>query len=712
MRNAGMDFDEIKKNILDRRLIANLLNYLKPYLWMVILSLFVLFVIAGIELVLPLITKSALDDFIIPNKQIYTTNSQENRLQLEEILADDSYFISTYNGAISFIIDSQEVKRVQKLYPDKMPQYKIDEELFYVVPYNTRNNQIIKDNKLENKLTEISDSYLALPYSAVKNLSASDILSLNKQIDYKMFGKRSIVINFWILGLIYLVFISLRFVFQFLQTYMTRYFSQHAMNDLRTDLYRHLQKMPTSFFDKNPVGRLVTRVTNDIRSIDEMLAAGVITIVQDVIMIVIIISIMLTLNWKLALVSFITIPFVIILINIFKKKTRKIYRIVRKKLAALNATLAEHMSGVKIINLFNQREIKMAYFDKLNQEYFETNYAQLKLFAFFRPIIHVMSQISVALILWYGGGQILDGIITIGTFTAFTFYVTRLFQPINDFSEKFNILQGAMAGAERIFDLMEDDIDDYREELTIEKIFDGKIEFKNVWLAYNPDEWVLKDVSFTINPGEKVALVGHTGSGKTSIVNLILGMYPYQKGEILIDDKPLAAYSLHDIRQNIGIVQQDVFLFSGNIKDNILLNNEKLDDNRMIEVAKHVNVHSFIQQLPGKYYEPVMERGSTFSVGQRQLIAFARVLAYDPSIFILDEATSNIDTETEILIQDALEKIMENRTSIIIAHRLSTIQHSDRIIVLHKGRIIEEGNHQELLRKEGLYYDLYRLQYS
>ncbi len=712
MRNAGMDFDEIKKNILDRRLIANLLNYLKPYLWMVILSLFVLFFIAGIELVIPLITKTALDDFIIPNKQIYTTNSQEDIENLEEILTKDSYFISTYNGTTSLIIDSQEVKKVTKLYPEKMPSYKIDEELYYVIPYNTRNNQIIKDNNLENQLKEISEEYLALPYTAVKNLSATDILNLNKEIDYKLFGKRSSVINFWILGIIYLVFITFRFVFQFLQTYMTRYFSQHAMNDLRTDLYRHLQKMPTSFFDKNPVGRLVTRVTNDIRSIDEMLAAGVITIVQDVIMIIIIITIMLSLNWKLALVSFITIPFVIILINIFKTKTRKIYRVVRKKLAALNATLAEHMSGVKIINLFNQREIKLAYFDKLNEEYFETNYSQLKLFAFFRPIIHVMSQISVALILWYGGGQILDGVITIGTFTAFTFYVTRLFQPINDFSEKFNILQGAMAGAERIFDLMEDDIDDYREELTVDKIFDGKIEFKNVWLAYNPDEWVLRNVSFTINPGEKVALVGHTGSGKTSIVNLILGMYPYQKGQILIDGKDLSSYSSHDIRQNIGIVQQDVFLFSGTIKDNILLNNEKLDDNRMVEVAKHVNVHSFIEQLPGKYYEPVMERGSTFSVGQRQLIAFARVLAYDPSIFILDEATSNIDTETEILIQDALEKIMENRTSIIIAHRLSTIQHSDRIIVLHKGKIIEEGNHQELLRKEGLYYDLYRLQYS
>ncbi len=712
MRNAGMDFDEIKKNILDRRLIANLLKYLKPYLWMVILSLFVLFVIAGIELVLPLITKSALDDFIIPNKQIYITNSQENKEQLENLLAQDSYFISSYNESKAFIIDSQAVKKAERLYPEQMSQYKINAELFYVIPYNERNNQIIKDNNLEETLTQISNEYLALPYSAVKNLSARDILNLNKQIDYNLLGKKNIVINFWILGIIYLSFISLRFIFQFLQTYMTRFFSQHAMNDLRTDLYQHLQKMPTSFFDKNPVGRLVTRVTNDIRSIDEMLAAGVITIVQDVIMIVIIVTIMLSLNWKLALISFITIPFVILIITIFKRKTRKIYRVVRKKLAALNTTLAEHMSGVKIINLFNQREIKLAYFDKLNQEYFETNYSQLKLFAFFRPMIHVMSQISVALILWYGGGQILDGIITIGTFTAFTFYVTRLFQPINDFSEKFNILQGAMAGAERIFDLMETDQDDYREELTMNKIFDGKIEFRNVWLAYNPDEWVLKDVSFTINPGEKVALVGHTGSGKTSIVNLILGMYPYQKGEILIDNKPLTAYSLQDIRHNIGIVQQDVFLFSGNIKDNILLNNENLNDERMVEVAKHVNVDKFIQSLPGKYYEPVMERGSTFSVGQRQLIAFARVLAYNPSIFILDEATSNIDTETEILIQDALQKIMENRTSIIIAHRLSTIQHSDRIIVLHKGKIIEVGNHQELLRKEGLYYDLYRLQYS
>lgn len=712
MRNRGMDFDEIKTNILDRKLIIQLLRYLKPYLWMVFLSLIVLFVIAGIELLLPLITKSALDDFIIPNKNLYTVTSQEELVELEDMLTEDSYFITTYNGVTSFIIDSQEVKKATKVFPERMSKFEISEELFYVLPHTPRNNEVIRHNQLQEVLTEISEEYMALPYEAVKNLGSKDILDLDKEISYSLFGKKSKAINFWYLGLIYLILISTRFLSQFLQTYMTRSFSQHAMNDLRTDLYDHLQKMPVSFFDKNPVGRLVTRVTNDIRSIDEMLAAGVITIIQDVVMIIILVAIMLALNWQLALVSFITIPFVIVIITIFKSKTRKIYRVVRKKLAALNSTLAEHMSGVKIINLFNQREIKMAHFDKLNQEYFETNYAQLKLFAFFRPMIHVMSQISVALILWYGGGQILDGIITIGTFTAFTFYVVRLFQPINDFSEKFNILQGAMAGAERIFDLMALEQDDYREELTQEKIFNGKIEFKNVWLAYNPGEWVLKDISFVVNPGEKVALVGHTGSGKTSIVNIILEMYPYQKGEILIDDKPLTAYSLHDIRQNIGIVQQDVFLFSGTIKDNIILNNSDLDETRMVEVAKHVNVDKFIESLPGKYYEPVMERGSTFSVGQRQLIAFARVLAYDPAIFILDEATSNIDTETEILIQDALEKIMENRTSIIIAHRLSTIQHSDRIIVLHKGRIIEEGSHQELLRREGLYYDLYRLQYT
>jgi ABC-type multidrug transport system fused ATPase/permease subunit len=337
---------------------------------------------------------------------------------------------------------------------------------------------------------------------------------------------------------------------------------------------------------------------------------------------------------------------------------------------------------------------------------------QLRLFAFFRPVIHVSSQIAVAIIIWYGGGQILRNAITIGLLMAFTQYVRKLFEPINDFSEKFNVLQGALAGAERIFDLMELKPDDYREDLYSSVKMEGEIEFENVWLAYNDEEWVLKDVSFKIKPGEKIALVGHTGSGKTSIVNLILGMYPYQKGRILIDGKELKSYALKDLRSNVGIVQQDVFIFSGNIHDNIALNNTKLSRDDIRQVARYVNADKFIQHLPHQYDEPVMERGATLSTGQRQLIAFARVLAYNPSIFILDEATSNIDTETEILIQDALEKIIEHRTSIIIAHRLSTIQHADRIIVLHKGKIMEEGSHFELLDKKGLYYDLYRLQYT
>jgi ABC-type multidrug transport system fused ATPase/permease subunit len=346
---------------------------------------------------------------------------------------------------------------------------------------------------------------------------------------------------------------------------------------------------------------------------------------------------------------------------------------------------------------------------------------QLKIFAIFRPIIGASRNIATAIILYYAGGQILQNVITIGLFMAFISYMERLYEPIHNFSEKFNVLQGAMAGAERIFDLMDQSPADYREDLPESENIVGEIEFKNVWHSYTsstPEEaenkgtYVLKDISFKVKPGEKIALVGHTGSGKTSIVNLILNMYPHLLGDILVSGKNIKDYRLHDLRKHIGIVQQDVFLFSGNIRDNIVLNNQNITDEEIQKITDYVNVSGFINSLPGKLDEPVQERGATFSVGQRQLISFARVLAYDPAIFILDEATSNIDTETELLIQDALFKIMQNRTSIIIAHRLSTIQHVDRILVLHKGEIAEEGTHQELLAKEGLYYNLYKLQYS
>jgi ATP-binding cassette, subfamily B, multidrug efflux pump len=515
-----------------------------------------------------------------------------------------------------------------------------------------------------------------------------------------------------LLALLYLGLTTIRFIAGFFQTYLTNYFSQLAMNDLRHDVFAHVQRMPVQFFDQNPVGRLVTRVTNDVRAIDEMLSSGVITIIQDVILVIAIVVIMVLLDWKLALVSYAILPFVFFTIYVFKSKTRVIYREVRKQLAALNSTLAEHIAGVKIIQMFNQYTRKREDFTEINKEYNKVSVAQLKLFAFFRPIINVSSQLAVAVIIWYGGGQILREMLTIGLLMAFTTYIQKLFEPINDFADKFNILQGALAGAERIFDLMDNPPEDYRTALKKDLKLDGGISFENVWLAYNEGEWVLKDISFQVKPGEKIALVGHTGSGKTSIVNLILGMYPYQRGRISLDGRELHQYALEDVRNNVGIVQQDVFIFSGTMRDNIALNNDKLSREQLEQVCRYVNADSFIQQLPEKYDEPVMERGATLSTGQRQLIAFARVLAYNPSIFILDEATSNIDTETEILIQDALQKVMHGRTSIIIAHRLSTIQHVDRIIVLHKGEIMEQGTHNELLDKQGLYYDLYRLQYT
>jgi ABC-type multidrug transport system fused ATPase/permease subunit len=367
---------------------------------------------------------------------------------------------------------------------------------------------------------------------------------------------------------------------------------------------------------------------------------------------------------------------------------------------------------VKIIQLFNQYQQKVDEFANINREYFEASMTQLKIFATFRPLINSMRRIAVAIVLWYGGAQILDDKISLGVFILFLSYIDRFFEPINHLSEKFNILQAAMSGAERIFDLMDKEQDNYRVDLHEKRKIKGEIEFQNVWLRYNENGDVLKNISFKVKAGEKIALVGHTGSGKTSIISLIAGLYPFQQGKILIDGKEIQEYSLQEIRDNIGIVQQDVFLFSGTIKDNIVLNNLSITDDEMKQFSSYVNVEKFIDTLPQKYYEPVMERGATLSVGQRQLIAFARVLAYNPAIFVLDEATSNIDTETEILIQDALKKVMENRTSIIIAHRLSTIQHVDKIIVIHRGEIREEGSHQELLAKKGLYYDLYRLQYA
>lgn len=712
---GGFADDDLKGKIYDRRLYGKLLKYLKPYLKWVFLSFFILMFVAGAEVVLPLIQRSAIDDYIVSDKTIAVF---ENAAQLDAFYGKyTSLRLTRYHSGEKpiLILSAKDRNHINKSDLDALQkEHILSPHTVYLLEDKPEHRQSLAKNQIPKVHSPsgepdgmpgwfaIGHSKLAVPKQFINSMPGKERLAVRAEAAHQLL---------W-LALIFFGIILLRFASGYIQSVITAYFSQMAMNDLRHDVFAHLQKMPVKYFDVNPVGRLVTRVTNDIRAIDEMLASGVITIVQDAILIVAIVALMLALNWKLALVSFIILPFVLFMISEFRRRTRVIYREVRKHLAALNATLAEHISGQKIIQLFNQYTNKRQDFVDINKQYFLTSFKQLRLFAFFRPIIHVSSQMAVALIIWYGGGQILRNVITIGLLMAFTQYIHKLFEPINDFSEKFNVLQGALAGAERIFDLMEEEPEDYRQDKLRNLKLDGEIEFDGVWLAYNPGEWVLKDISFKIRAGEKIALVGHTGSGKTSIVNLLLGMYPYQKGQIRIDGKPLDQYALHDIRANIGIVQQDVFIFSGNIHDNIALNNDKLSAEAIQQVAKYVNADKFISQLPAKYDEPVMERGATLSTGQRQLIAFARVLAYDPSIFILDEATSNIDTETELLIQDALKKIIENRSSIMIAHRLSTIQHVDRILVLHKGELVEEGSHFELLDKKGLYYDLYRLQYT
>lgn len=711
----GKDYgDELKTKIYDRRLFSRMLHYLKPYMKWVIFSFIILMLISAAEVVLPLVQRSAIDDYIVSDKSIAIFNDEAvykdfyqryHKLKFKEYAHGNQHFI---------IISAKDRNKINRSDMQNLKEQGIlgDTTVFLIT--DKPEHIAILNRHLQENLSPSASKDRMMGWFRLGSgkiaVAKNELLQLPKNDRLAVRGEASR--SLFYLALIFFGIITLRFITSYLQSVVTAYFSQMAMADLRHDVFEHLQKMPTKYFDQNPVGRLVTRVTNDIRAIDEMLASGVITIVQDIILIIAIVVLMLALNWQLALISFAILPFVVWVILVYRSKTRVIYREVRRHLAALNSALSEHIAGQKIIQLFNQYFHKRQEFSDINHDYFVASLKQLKLFAFFRPIIHVSSQIAVAIIIWYGGGQILHNMITIGLLMAFTQYVNKLFEPINDFSDKFNILQGALAGAERIFDLLETEPDDYREELTHKLKIEGEIEFENVWLAYNEEEWVLKDVSFKIKAGEKIALVGHTGSGKTSIANLILGMYPYQKGHIRIDGKELKQYSLPDLRSNVGIVQQDVFIFSGNISENIALNNSKLSREEIVQLAKYVNADKFISQLPAAYDEPVMERGATLSTGQRQLIAFARVLAYNPSIFILDEATSNIDTETEILIQDALQKIIATRTSIMIAHRLSTIQHVDRILVLHKGEIVEEGSHFELLDKKGLYYDLYRLQYT
>lgn len=528
--------------------------------------------------------------------------------------------------------------------------------------------------------------------------------------DYIAVGNKEGLKN---IALIFIAVITGGFICNYIQVYLLNYTGQKIIYNMRQELFSHLLRLSLSFYDRNPVGRLVTRVSNDMENLNEMYTSVLVNLFKDIFTLIGIIIVMLRMNAKVALISFIAIPFIFLSAMIFRRESSKAYRLTRVKLAKINSTLSENISGMKIIQIFNRENYKYDEFTEINDEHKQASLREVFVFAVFRPSMDLIYSFSLALLIWYGGGKVLQGALPFGVLFAFVNYIDQFFKPINDLTEKFDIMQSAMASAERIFLLLdqEEGIKNIEAPKPLGKV-EGKIEFKNVWFAYEGENWVLRDVSFTINPGETVAFVGATGAGKTSIISLITRLYDIQKGEILIDGKNIKEIDKYELRSQIAVVLQDVFLFTGDIKGNIRLNNQDIDDEKIKEVAGFVNADTFIENLPNKYDEKVMERGATLSSGQRQLLAFARALAFNPSVLILDEATSNIDTETELLIQDAIKKLIKDRTNIIIAHRLSTIQNADKIIVMHKGKIREMGKHQELLDKKGMYYDLYLLQYK
>lgn len=511
----------------------------------------------------------------------------------------------------------------------------------------------------------------------------------------------------------YAVVLALSFAFNIAQTWILQKTGQNIILQMRKDLYRHIQSLGSRYFDITPVGKLVTRVTNDVEALNEMYSGILVQLFRNIVKIVGLAGVMLVLDVRLAAISFVLMLLVIGLTVLCQKIARNIYRLYRTRLTDINTFLSEHLSGMKIIQIFGRQERKFEEFHDKNTKLYKAFYREMLMYAVFRPLIYILSILSLMIVLWFGSRNVFDEIISVGTLYIFSNYIRSFFDPIQELAEQFSTLQSSIASAEKIFTVMDEDefIPEVENPKQPDKIT-GKIEFDHVWFAYDGENYVLKDVSFVINPGEKVAFVGATGAGKSSILNLIGRYYDIQKGHIYIDGIDIRQLSKKQLRSAIGQMQQDVFIFEGDVAYNIRLNDNDITDEQVKEAAEYVNASHFIEKLSQGYHEPVTERGATFSAGERQLLSFARTLAHNPSILVMDEATANIDTETEILIQEALEKLMDGRTTIMVAHRLSTIQHADCIMVMHKGRICERGTHRELLEQDGIYRKLYELQIS
>ena len=660
-------------------IVGRLAKYLKPYKKEVIISLVLVLFITCFELLRPVLIGDAIDTYIEAYNEPYAISDT-----ITDVMFNGDYLSRDLEGASRFaqIINDGEnyyyFSDLNKTQSDEL--YSISKE--EIIPEYVDNTKMIIKG-YEGILLDSED---------LKVIRSHDISGMTK------------------IGIIYILVLLLNTLCTYNQTMILQKTGQKIIYTIRNEIFHHIHSLPLRYFDIHPVGRIVTRVTNDVEALHEMYANILIRLFKNAVKIIGLAFVMLSMDLKLALYSFILLPIIGVLTFIFRTLSRKIHRSIRTKISMLNTFLSENISGMRLIQIFANEDLKFDEFKVKSKELYDANIKQLTVFAIFRPLIYFISQLALAIVLYNGGSSVINTTISIGSLYIFINYISNFFEPIQDLAEQFSTLQNAFASAEKIFVILDEKNNILEKEDAKKHQLKGKIEFKNVWFAYEKDEYVLKDVSFVINPGEKVAFVGATGAGKSSILNLIGRYYDIQKGQILIDDIDIKDMRIEDIRHAIGQVQQDVFIFTGDIKSNIRLLDESISNEVIKESAITANADKFISKLPNQYDEAVSERGSTLSAGQRQLLSFARTLAYDPTILVMDEATANIDTETELLIQDALEKLMHNRTTIMVAHRLSTIQHADNIIVMHKGKIREMGKHQELLKQDGIYKKLYELQ--
>ncbi len=674
--------DEVLGKAFDLRLMKRLLRFLVPYWRLFAVCVVLILLLTGIQLGLPYITKIAIDEFLTLPDAIVTLSAPPAVAGAIDL------------GDGRYLVDLRTVDPGTREEWDREGAISRDRYLF--VPAGSPGAEVAAEHP--DRFTPVPGGYIAsdsdlraLPPDAVEALRGAAIAGVIR------------------LAAVFALALLVRFVFGVGQVYLLQLTGQRVMYDMRRRIFAHILRLPLSYFDRTPVGRLVTRVTNDVSAINEMYTSMLVNLFRDVFLIVGVLVIMFGFEWRLALVVLGLFPIIVLAAFEFRNRVRVAYRAVRRQIARLNAYLQESISGMRIIQVFVQEHAANARFGRINLDKYRADMRQLLTFAVFRPLMSFLSSFAIALVIWYGGLNVLRGGLSLGALTAFIQYVRMLFNPILELAQGYNVLQGAMAAAERIFILLDTPEEDRGGGKVLDRV-EGRIEFRDVWFAYKDEEWILKGISFTAAPGERVAIVGPTGGGKTTIIRLLLRMYPIQRGQILLDGIPIEEYDLGFLRAQMAVVLQEVFLFSGDILTNIRLQSD-IPEEEAIAAARFVSA-DFVEGLPDRYHTEVKERGVTLSFGERQLLSFARAVAFDPRILVLDEATASIDSHTEDLIQRSLHKIMAGRTSIVIAHRLSTIREADKILVVSKGRIVEEGTHAELIARGGLYAALYELQFA